>query len=81
MLIHGAVAATALSIVIYYIVQNHGSGPVRAVILFVLAALGGLTLFTIDISKKKPIPKLIAIIHPLVGVSGLIALIYYVLSK
>jgi len=77
--IHGTVAAIALLLVIYFIAQNNGSGPIVSLVLFVLAALGGLTLFTIDM-KKKPIPKWIAIIHPVVAAAGLIALILYVVK-
>lgn len=76
--IHGGIAVIALLIVIFYIAQ-HGSGPILSVTLFILAALGGLTLFTIDM-QKKPIPKLIAIIHPLVAAAGLVALILYVIK-
>lgn len=77
-LIHGGFALTALSILIYFIVKNHGIGPITSLVLFVLAALGGLTLFTMDMSKK-PIPKAIAIVHPLVAAAGLITLILYVI--
>jgi hypothetical protein len=77
--IHGGVAVTALLIVIYYIVQHQGSGPILSVTLFILAALGGLTMFAVDI-RNKPVPKWIAIIHPLVAISGLIALISFVVK-
>lgn len=49
-----------------------------AVALFILAALGGLTLFTLGL-KKKPVPKLLAIIHPLVAIAGLITLVVSIL--
>ncbi|MEO8400341.1 MAG: hypothetical protein ABI597_00920 [Gammaproteobacteria bacterium] len=75
--IHGTVAVIALLIVITYIAQNQGSGPILSLVLFILAALGGITLFTIDM-QNKPIPKWIAIVHPLVAASGLIALIFFV---
>jgi len=75
--IHGGLAVTALLIVIFYIAENAGSGPILSVVLFVLAALGGLTLFTIDM-QKKPIPKWIALVHPLVAVVALVTLILYV---
>lgn len=77
--IHGGVAALALLIVIYFIVQNNGIGPITSLILFIIAALGGLTLFTIDM-KNKPIPKWIALLHPLIAVIGLITLIVYVIK-
>jgi FtsH-binding integral membrane protein len=77
--IHGGVAAIALLLVIFYIAKNNGSGPIWSLVLFILAALGGLTLFTMDM-RKKPIPKWIAIIHPLVALAGLLALILYVMQ-
>jgi hypothetical protein len=77
--IHGTVAAIALLLVIYYIVLNNGSGPTLSLVLFILAALGGFTLFTIDM-RKKPIPKWIAILHPIVAIAGLVALIVFVLK-
>ena len=77
--LHGGVAVIALLLVIYFIVQNHGTGPIISVVLFAIAALGGLTLFTIDMSKK-PIPKWLAIVHPTIAVISLITLIYYVMK-
>jgi hypothetical protein len=58
-----------------------GASPLllTSIILFILAALGGLTLFTIDM-KHKPIPKFLALLHPLLAVIGLIVLIIYALQ-
>jgi hypothetical protein len=77
---HGPIAAIALIMVITYSVMGH-TDPllITSIVLFVLAALGGLTLFTIDM-RKKPIPKLLAVIHPLVAVIALVTLIIYVLQ-
>jgi len=77
---HGPIALLGLMLVfvtIYY-------GPkdpllIASAVLFVLAALGGLTLFTIDMSRKR-IPKLLAIGHPILAVIALILLIMYVWS-
>lgn len=77
--IHGSIVVVALLLVIFYIMQNNGSGPILSVVLFILAALGGLTLFVIDMSKK-PIPKWIAILHPIVAIAGLITLILFVVK-
>lgn len=77
---HGPIAAIALIIVIIYSVMGHMEPLlITSIVLFVLAALGGLTLFTIDIAGK-PIPKLIAVIHPIVAVIALITLIIYMLQ-
>lgn len=79
--IHGPVAAIALIIVIINLVMQGFASPllITSVVLFVLAAIGGLTLLTIDMTNK-PIPKKIAMMHPLVAAAGLIALIIYVLQ-
>ncbi|MGZ4090827.1 MAG: hypothetical protein ACXVNO_08935, partial [Bacteroidia bacterium] len=41
-LIHGAFVAAALILLVYYTTQN-GPGPIESIILFIVAALGGLT--------------------------------------
>lgn len=77
---HGPIAAIALIIVIIYAVMGHMHPLlITSIVLFVLAALGGLTLFTIDM-RKKPIPKLLAVLHPILAVIALITLIVYVLQ-
>lgn len=77
---HGPIAAIALIIVIIYAVMGHMHPLlITSIVLFVLAALGGLTLFTIDM-RKKTIPKLLAILHPILAVIALITLIVYVLQ-
>ena len=78
---HGPIAATALIIVIAYAYMGSNMSPVliTSIVLFILAALGGLTLFTIDM-RNKPIPKLLAVLHPLLAVIALVTLIVYVLQ-
>ena len=78
-LLHGAFAATALVLVIIYFLIN-GSSPllIASLSLLILAALGGLTLSTIDMKGKK-IPKLLAVLHPVLALIGVIVLIIYVL--
>ncbi|VVC75384.1 hypothetical protein AQUSIP_06740 [Aquicella siphonis] len=77
---HGPIAATALVIVIIYAAMGHMHPLlITSIVLFVLAALGGLTLFMIDM-KKRPIPKLLAILHPVFAVIALVTLIIYVLQ-
>lgn len=79
---HGPIAATALLILLYGIFYGGHSGGliITSATLFVLAALGGLTMFAFDM-LGRPIPKKIAIIHPLVAVFALILLIVYVYSQ
>lgn len=78
--IHGGLALIALLILITYVAVGHTEPLiVSSVILFVLAAVGGLTLFIFDISGKT-IPKTIAIIHPIVAIAGVVTLIIYLLT-
>jgi hypothetical protein len=78
-LVHGLLAATALVLLIIYTVQT-GADLLEAIILFVIAALGGSVLFARDI-KGKPLPKWLAIAHGLLAVSGFIFLLIYAFNK
>jgi hypothetical protein len=75
--IHGAIASIALLMLIVYVINGH-TAPllIASLVIFVIAALGGFTMFIIDISKK-PIPKVAAVFHPLLAISGVILLIIY----
>ena len=75
--IHGGVAAIALLLVILSVAGSTGPSPIVSLALFIIAALGGFTLFAIDI-QKKPVPKLLALVHPLVAAVGLVLLILFV---
>ncbi len=75
--IHGGVAAIGLLLVILAVAKATGPSPVSALILFVIAALGGFALFGIDM-QKKPVPKWLAVLHPIIAAVGLILLIVFV---
>lgn len=79
-ILHGTMAISAIFVLIVYMLLT-GSAPqlITSLIFFVFAALGGLTLLTIDL-KKKPIPKVIAMVHPIVALVGLVLLIRYFLQ-
>ncbi|AUH72041.1 Uncharacterised protein [Legionella sainthelensi] len=79
--LHGIFAAVGIILVLVYVfifMPSRSPLLVTSSILLVLAALGGLTLFILGMKKKK-IPKLAAVIHPLIAFAGLLALIIYVL--
>lgn len=78
--IHGGIAATALLIVAYASYLNPSYWLVTSLIVFLVAATGGLFMFGIDMSRR-PIPKAVAIIHPLIAVIGLLILIFYVIQS
>ncbi len=77
---HGSVAGIALIIFIVYIALGH-TAPllITSLVLFILAALGGLTMFTLDINGK-PVPKMIAVGHPILAVTSVVLLIVYLVS-
>lgn len=78
--LHGAGALIAILVMASFLAAGHFNTLfVISFVLFILAALGGLTLFTIDM-QGKPIPKAIALIHPLVALSALLLLIIYFLQ-
>lgn len=75
---HGPLAATGLIILIIYAIFNHPS-PIVSIIIFVLAALGGVMLIYRDITGKS-VPKWMAIGHGLVAIVGFIFLIIFTFS-
>jgi len=80
-LAHGSLAFIALLALVAYIASGHVDNLlIISLVLLSIAALGGFTLLSYDI-RKKPIPKLLAIIHPLLAVSGIIALIAHFLLE
>lgn len=73
--IHGGFVAVALIMLIVYL-TNHEPGPMESVVLFVIAALGGLVLIYRDLTGQ-PIPKWLAVTHGLVAVTGFVFLLVY----
>lgn len=79
-IIHGPLAATAIVLLIIDVVKGHTEALlIASLIIFIIAALGGFVMYTLDTLKKR-IPKPLAILHPLIAVSGLIVLIIYALQ-
>ena len=76
--IHGGVAAVALVMLILQYMQVGNTVPQISVILFVVAALGGFVLFARDL-QKKPIPKVLALIHAGAAVVAFLILLFSVL--
>lgn len=73
--IHGAFVVAALIMLIAY-ATNTTPGPIETIVLFILAALGGLVLIYKDVTKK-PIPRWLAISHGLMAVIGFVSLLIY----
>jgi len=76
--IHGGLAAVALLLVIFFVTGSAGPSPIASLVLFVVAALGGFALFAIDM-QKKPVPKFLALVHPVIAAIALVLLIVFAL--
>ncbi len=76
---HGPLAAIGLVLLIIYISRG-GPGPIESLILFLLAALGGLYMLFRDLTGRR-IPKVLAIGHGLLAVTGFILLLVFALNK
>ncbi|MGZ3865185.1 MAG: hypothetical protein ACXVC6_04555 [Bacteroidia bacterium] len=76
--IHGGFVVAALALLIIY--SMHNPGLTEVIVLFVVAAMGGLVLIVRDLSSK-PIPKWLAIGHGLIAVTGFIFLLVAAFAK
>jgi len=74
--IHGAVAAVSLVLLVVYAIVRNGAAPMVALILFIIAALGGFTLFGIDLATQKP-PRWLGVVHGVVAVAGFVFLLIF----
>lgn len=73
--IHGAFVATALVLLLIVFFTGTTSGLLKvSLAMFILAALGGFTLLFIDL-QNKPVPKALAMMHPLLAATALVLLI------
>jgi Na+/phosphate symporter len=72
---HGFMAILALAMLIVYSLSNI-DGPAECVVLFGIAAFGGLVLIYKDLSGK-PIPKWLALGHGIIAVLGFVFLILF----
>jgi hypothetical protein len=75
--IHGAFVAVALVLLIVYNSQH--PGLIESIVLFVMAAIGGLVLIVRDLTGK-PIPRWLAVAHGLIAVTGFIFLLVFAFS-
>jgi len=77
-LLHGALAATGLILLVAVIGSGEGGGALTALILFVIAALGGFVLFSFHL-RKEPLPIGVMAVHGLVAVIAFIILLIAVI--
>ena len=76
MYIHGAFAAVSLVLLVIYSIIHSQAAPMVALVLFVIAALGGFTLFGIDVATRKP-PTWLGFVHGAVAVAGFVFLLVF----
>src|SRR6476661_1334316 len=74
---HGIVAAAALVILLIIALQNGANMLRTSLILFIVAALGGIYMFVRDL-KGKFSPIWLAAVHAVLAVAGFLVLIFYV---
>lgn len=78
---HGSIAGLALlALATYVALGNAAPLLLTSIALFILAAIGGVTMFTLDTSGKR-VPKILAIGHPITALTALILLIVYIIRQ
>ncbi len=73
---HGIFAAIGLVLLIVFAIQNPGNYPQLALIILVIAALGGFYMFFRELQNKMS-PYSIAFIHALLAVAGFVSLLLF----
>ena len=74
-LLHGLLAAAGLVLLIIAVVQMASAGPAGvALVIFIIAALGGFVLFAMHVTRK-PLPEGLIVVHGLVAVVAFIVLL------
>ncbi len=78
-IVHGIFAASGLVLLIIGVTRAGGSGALAALIIFLLAALGGFTLFSFHL-RSRPLPVPLLIVHGLVAVTAFVVLLWTAIS-
>jgi len=81
LLFHSIFAASGLAILIYHAWLGERGHLMSALIFLVVAALGGFVMGYTDLILKKNPPKALAIIHPILAVTGVVFLLLYVYAN
>jgi hypothetical protein len=77
-LVHGILAATGLVLLIIGLTEGGSSGIKTALVVFLIAALGGFTLFSYQL-RSRPLPVPLVFIHGGVAVVAFVILLLSVL--
>ena len=73
-LVHGLFAATGLVLLAFGLSQTGGTGLTIALTVFVLAALGGFTLFSFHL-RSRPMPVFLVLVHGAAAVTAFVILL------
>ena len=76
---HGPLAAAGLVLLIIYACRR-GPGPIESIILFAMAAAGGVVMLGRDLTGK-PIPRWLAIGHGVIAITGFILLLIFAINN
>jgi hypothetical protein len=80
-LIHGLLAAVGLALLIIAVTQLASAGAAGvALVIFIIAALGGFVLFAMHLTKKL-LPSGLIVIHGLLAVIAFLVLLIFVLRS
>ena len=85
-MLHGLLAVVAVILLIIAIAAAHGfsaglkSMPILALVLFVLAALGGSYMFIGKHLKGQPLPSPVIVIHGLAAIAGFVVLLVFLIG-
>jgi len=74
--VHGAFAGVSLVLLVIFSIIHSQAAPIVALVLSIIAALGGFLLFGIDVATKKP-PKWLGFVHGAVAVAGFVFLLVF----
>jgi len=75
---HGPLAAIGIVLLIIYAFY-HTPRPIESIVLFIIAALGGLVLIYKDLTGS-PVPKVLAVGHGLIAIAGFVFLLVFSLN-
>ena len=78
--VHGPLAIAGLVVLICYaVITTHHHKHYESIVLFSIAAVGGLVLFYKDITGKR-IPKWLAVLHALLAITGFLFLLVHTMG-
>jgi len=77
---HGAIAATGLATLIYAATQGIPALGLVALVLFILTAAGGATIFLLFHLREKPLPISLIFAHGALAVAAFVVLLVAILS-